>query len=83
MSRLTPEERHIMEHALGSWSRTQKPGWRNHYCASPGEDHWGTLECLCARGLMMRKVNPSELTGGGTVFSVTMAGETALKEVAR
>lgn len=74
---LTEQERHVMEHSTG-W-RSANPLFRNHFVASEGHDDWLTLQGLCERGLMRVSREPSELSGGGTVFSVTEAGIRALK----
>jgi hypothetical protein len=74
---LSKEERHVMAHATG-WD-SANPGYRNHFCASPGHDDWATLQRLCDRGLMVVGRQPSAISGGDTTFWVTDAGLEALK----
>ena len=77
VGQLTERERDILEHTTG-W-RSKWPLYRNHFCASPGHDAWATIEGLIARGIMRKSREPSDLSGGDTVFSVTEAGVAALK----
>jgi hypothetical protein len=72
---LTFEARHILEHATGF--RSKSPGYRNHFCAAPDNDHWPALQALCERGLMRMVPNNVPL-GGMETFSVTDAGKVLL-----
>lgn len=74
---LTERELDVMMHATGWESRS--PLYRNHYCASEGDDAWSTIQALIARGLMRQSREPSELSGGDNVFSVTAIGIATLR----
>jgi hypothetical protein len=74
---LDKAEWHVMAHAT-AWDSKDRL-YRNHYCARPGEDHWGTIQALCARGLMRVSREPAPLSGDVTVFLVTRAGIAALE----
>lgn len=77
MSKLRDNETQIMRHALGLTERGASN--RNHFCTSPGSDDWDAIQSLCALGLMKLTMKPSELTGGGHVFSVTTSGRRRLE----
>lgn len=74
---LTDRERHVMVHAT-AWDHPRSPLYRNHFCARPGHEDWGTIQALVARGLMAERGRPSELSGGDHTFAVTNAGMEAL-----
>lgn len=74
---VSDREREILEHATGWLSRW--PLFRNHFCASEGDENWSTIQGLIARGLMRKSREPSELSGGDSVFSVTAVGVASLK----
>lgn len=74
---MTKEEQHILEHSTGWLSR--EPLFRNHFVAGPGHSDYSTIEALCSRGLMRVAREPSELSGGDYVFTVTDAGIDALR----
>jgi hypothetical protein len=74
---LSAPERRVMAHAT-AWD-SDRPLYRNHYCASAGHDNWDTLELLCARGLM-RVGRAPEPAGDYTVFMVTETGIEALEQ---
>lgn len=74
---LSKREREILEHALG-W-RSSNPGYRNHYCTSPGTDDFAPLQALVARGLMVDH-GADSFNGGLHTFTVTAAGRQALGE---
>jgi hypothetical protein len=74
---LTERELHIMAHATGWDSRW--PLYRNHFCAGEGHDAWPSIQGLIGRGLMRVTREPSDLSGGDTVFGVTAIGIAALK----
>jgi hypothetical protein len=76
---LTKEEKSIMEHAVG-WTDGRQRLYRNHYAAAPDCDAWIGLQSLVNRGLMRLSRNPSDLTGGMSVFSVTSHGLLVLKQ---
>lgn len=78
---LTERELHILMHATGWESRW--PLYRNHFCAGPGDDAWSAIQGLIARGLMRVSREPSELSGGDTVFCATAIGIAALKGKSR
>lgn len=75
---LTEHERDVIAHAVGWESR--HPLYRNHYCASEGHHSWDAIQALVTRGLMRKSREPSDLSGGDTVFSVTAIGIAALKQ---
>jgi hypothetical protein len=78
---ISESERALMAHTTG-WE-SKWPLYRNHFCASPDGDDWKTIEGLIARGLMYRAREPSDLSGGDTVFAVTPLGVSALKRGSR
>lgn len=78
---VSDREIHIMQHATGWLSRW--PLYRNHFCAGPGHDDFGTIQGLIVRGLMRVSREPSPLSGGDTVFCVTAIGIAALKGSSR
>jgi hypothetical protein len=71
---VTPEQLHILQHALGLDQYGQGTMYRNHYVG-------GERECrpLVAMGYMIERP-ASELTGGAPLFHVTEAGKTAVRE---
>lgn len=71
----------IMAHATAWGSRW--PLHRNHFCAGPGHADWSAIAALVARGLMKVSREPSPLSGGDTVFSVTAIGIAALRRANR
>lgn len=73
---LLDRDRDIIEHATG-W-RSRWPLYRNHFCAGPYHADWETIQALIARGLMRVTRQPSELSGGDSVFGVTALGIAAL-----
>lgn len=73
---ISSAERDVMEHACAF--RHARPFYRNHFVTSPECDNWETLQGLCRRGLMRVSREPSELSGGGHVFSVTDSGRAEL-----
>jgi hypothetical protein len=78
---LTARERDVLEHSTGWQSRW--PLHRNHYCAGPSHDDWATIQGLIGRELMRVSREPSDLSGGDTVFCVTAIGIAALKRKAQ
>lgn len=76
-SDVSARELEIMTHATGWDSRW--PLFRNHFCASEGQDGWSEIQRLIEAGLMRVSRKPSELSGGDTVFCVTAIGIAALK----
>ena len=77
-SRLSPAERHVMEHAV-AWGHP-RPLYRNYFVAGPDHEDWPTLQSLCDRGLMRVRREPSEEFGGMTVFAVTADGQASMEE---
>lgn len=76
---LTPEERHVMEHAV-AWKHPTNPGYRNRYSADARSDTWPTIQALVGRGLM-ELGNPAAVSldvGVTATFLVTPAGLAAL-----
>lgn len=76
---MTPRQRIILRHALGL-TRESSP-YRNHYVTGPGAEDFADCEALVAAGLM-RRYDPSELSGGDYIYVVTEAGREALREPA-
>jgi hypothetical protein len=71
---MTPEQLHIIQHALGCDKYGLGEQYRNHYCG-------GAEECrpLVEMGYMTEH-KASEITGGDPLFTVTKAGIAAMKE---
>lgn len=74
---LTERELAVMMHATGWDSRW--PLYRNHFCAGEGHKDHGTILGLVARGFMRVSREPSQLSGGDTVYGVTAIGIAALR----
>lgn len=72
--KLSEKEWHVLEHST-AWPKC----YRNHFCASEGHHDWEALQSLCKRGLMCVSRKPGELSGGDTVFIVTVDGFAALE----
>lgn len=75
---------HVLQHALGRDEFGQRmPGrtddYRNHFCTSPGCDTWDLCEQAFATGLMTKR-NPTPISGGDHVFSVTREGAAYIEE---
>lgn len=75
---MTPEERHILEHAVG-WKHPRTPLYRNHFVSGPECDNWSTLLDLVSQGLMMGPITTGPYSGGMATFRVTDLGLKALE----
>lgn len=71
---MTPQQLHILQHALGVDRYGLGEQYRNHYVG-------GVEECrpLVAMGYMTEH-KASEITGGDPLFTVTIAGKKAVKD---
>lgn len=67
----------ILRHSLGL--TRSKEAYRNHFVTGPGSDDHPTCMALVEAGLMKRH-QPSALTGGDDCFSVTEAGRAYVAE---
>lgn len=64
---------HILQHSLGLDQYGEGRQYRNHFVTGPGSDDFDNCTALVGMGLMKRH-NPSALTGGDYCFTVTPAG---------
>lgn len=69
-------DKEIMRHTLGIGSHIRKSSWgyRNHFIAGPGHHAMGSLERLCAAGLMDVRPFPNALPHADRCYFVTSAG---------
>ncbi|UXF74611.1 hypothetical protein K7574_21190 (plasmid) [Stenotrophomonas maltophilia] len=78
---LTPEQLHVLRHALGVGTAGTDRAYRNHFVTGSG----GTDHVLCTglveAGMMIRH-SGTALSGGDDVFTVTELGRTAAVTVA-
>lgn len=73
---MTPEELHILRHALGIGDCGTKPPYRNHFVTGEGNPDHPLCMALVERGLMTRRTG-NALSGGDDIFSVTADGRLA------
>ena len=69
---------YVLQHSLGRDRHGRRPGgaredYRNHFCASAGHADFVTCRDAVRRGLM-RECAPREISGGDSIFTVTVAG---------
>lgn len=70
---------HILQHSLGLDEYGRGRGYRNHFVTGPGSDDYDACRALVERGLMVEHP-PTEISGGGSCFTVTRQGERAVRE---
>ena len=64
---------HILQHSLGLDQYGQGKRYRNHFCTGPGSFDYTTCRDLVAAGFMEER-SGNDLTGGDSLFIVTVAG---------
>lgn len=75
---------HILQHALGldEFGRRKHGAtedFRSHFCTSPGGSDWDLCSQAVAAGLMKR-YEPTAISGGDWIFCVTAKGEAYVTE---
>lgn len=73
------ERLHILQHSLGLDRFGQGDSYRNHFVTSADTTDYSTCVALLADGLMAVH-RPSEISGGGWIFSVTPEGRAFVRE---
>jgi len=75
--KITPEEAHIIRHALGQDSGGKEP-YRNYYVCRPDSPDHGTVEGLVDRGLMEHRTDSLGVQDTTDLYHVTEAGRAAV-----
>ncbi|MDH0071281.1 hypothetical protein N7359_01830 [Stenotrophomonas maltophilia] len=78
---LTPDQLHLLRHALGIGEAGTGREYRNYFVTGAGGTDHRVCSSLVAAGMMFRHAG-SVLTGGSDVFTVTPSGRAAAVAVA-
>lgn len=76
---LTPDQLHILQHALGLPQNDKPPAYRNRYVVGPECDSFGDCRALVEAGLMIDH-GSRRIFDGMHCFAVTDAGERIARE---
>lgn len=74
---MSPQQLHVLRHALGLDHKGHGKPYRRHYCCGPGHDGFDACRDLVALGLM-EEHPPTTLTGGDHLFLVNDAGRSEI-----